>query len=127
MSPRESGDPILRSAGLTGFPAFAGNDSGELAGEMSVPFERNPLDGDHRDRPCNIAAVGATPRGRPGDLNSPLLADSGSVPRCNHSLCGRRVYCKHLTFISTRLYDHMRGAELPDEGLIHFGVYCVRI
>ena len=38
-SPAKAGDPVLRSAGVTGFPAFAGNDGGELVGEMSVPTD----------------------------------------------------------------------------------------
>ena len=38
-SPAKAGDPVLHSAGVTGFPAFAGNDRGELVGEMSVPTD----------------------------------------------------------------------------------------
>src|SRR5215467_12420901 len=58
-------------------------------------------------------------------LSHPLLADHGSVPQFDHSLCRALVYRKNLTFISAHLNDHVRCAQPRYEGLIRFGVYCV--
>src|ERR1700746_3878492 len=42
-SPAKAGDPVLRSAGVTGFPAFAGNDRGELVAKCRFPTDWEPL------------------------------------------------------------------------------------
>ena len=60
-------------------------------------------------------------------LNRPLLADHGSVPQFNHSLCAVLVYCKNLTFIPTRLYDHVLITKHLYETLIHFGIHCIGV